>query len=493
VSARIATVLAAALLAGPARGEAGFIHEYPRAPLVLQLHPRDDQPFTLTQIERALRAGAHAVELDLRWRADDGAVVCSHGPHDLAERPTLDAVIGAIIRFQGGAPTVRGDGMQFYLVLDLKEDSPALHGRLLDVLRRHASAWSNAARPGSGPRGITVVVSGAREAFERSAQAAGVDSLCLFEGRDYGTRILDLSDRNGTFQWVSLKHRVDHERIRALQAGRDRAIPGRFNVRVYGARGRAAGYIRAGADAVNLDSDELEAEWARPPRRPVQSAPDSRARGPIPAAAGHPIWISQEWNVGPQAGRAFEAAWRRRAEARHGAAPGWLGRLLLRGARDTVVYRGFERWRDRAALEGAAAVGGIPDTTGPGPRVAHEAPLSERVCMEIESRLGGPVRRGELVRVHRFLVRPGMERSFERAWRRANAAIRSAHPAARGAALLRDPSRPDLMVEIVHWTTREAWRRFASAVPPDPDADAAIREAIVNVEIEEYEGIDGMR
>src|SRR6266850_7524139 len=119
------------MFASPAYISPAYIHEFPHPPAIVQFHPRKDQPFTVDHLVEALRLGAQAAELDLRWRASDSSVVCSHEKRGLSSRPTLDQALDALFRFQGSGETVRGDGRQFFLVLDLKEESPPPFHRAL--------------------------------------------------------------------------------------------------------------------------------------------------------------------------------------------------------------------------------------------------------------------------------------------------------------------------------------------------------------------------
>ena len=244
---------------------AAYIHEFPHPPAVVQFHPRKDLPFTLAQLDQALRSRVRGVELDLRWRATDGAVVCSHENRDLSLRPTLDEALNAIRRFRGGSPTVRGDGLQFFVFLDLKDETVAFHRELVRVLGMHAGCFANSARPDTGPRGITVIVTGYRAALERDMPTRALDTLCVIEGREYDDRritdesSLDRAPRGepGTFQWVGLEYPVERSRVSAIHEGRDDRVHGYFNVRVIGGRGHVARALDSGADAVNADLDEI--------------------------------------------------------------------------------------------------------------------------------------------------------------------------------------------------------------------------------------------
>jgi hypothetical protein len=195
-------------------------------------------------------------ELDLQWRAADSTVVCGHDRRGLEARPTLEQALQAIFGFQGPRATVRGDGRQFFVVLDLKDERPAFHRGLIRTLAAHAARFSNSASPSSEPRGITVVITGFRAALERSILAAVLDTLCLIESRNYGTRIRNVGV--GRFQWLALDDPVDRTRVRDIHEGRDGRALGAFSVRVVAAGSHVARAIEAGADAVNSDLDQIE-------------------------------------------------------------------------------------------------------------------------------------------------------------------------------------------------------------------------------------------
>jgi hypothetical protein len=242
-----------------------YVHEFPHPPTTVSFHPRKDQPFTLAQLDEALRAGVHGVELDLRWRSADSSVVCSHEKRDLASRPTLGQALTAIRHLHAAAATVHGDGLQFFLFLDLKDESPEFHHALMRVLWANAGWFANSLRANAGPRPITVVLTGSRAAIEGTIPRLMLDMVCVIEGRDYGGRIHDLSDRGATphgaatFQWLAVEYPTERSRVRGIHGGYDSRARGRFNVRVIGARGHVARAIDSGADAVNADLDEIPA------------------------------------------------------------------------------------------------------------------------------------------------------------------------------------------------------------------------------------------
>ncbi len=240
---------ALALLATLPLLAAGSINEFPHPKLVVQFHPKPDVPFELAHIDRALAAGVHGIELDVRLRHSDRTPVCSHSRKGLADRPTLAAAIDRILKYRGDSKTVQKDGLQFFIVLDIKEYSVVLEDRIVETLWGYADSWSTAAGT-DGPRGITVIASGA---------AAGLtaDSLFIVEGRDYRGRIRNVSAGGARFQWIAIQHPGERGRVRALHAGTDLAVRGAFNVRAYGCHEAMERCAAAGVDAMNADLEEL--------------------------------------------------------------------------------------------------------------------------------------------------------------------------------------------------------------------------------------------
>lgn len=274
-AAAIAAGAGTTLALGPAAaGAEAYIHEFPHPPAVVQFHPRGNQPFRLEHLARALDLGVSCAELDLQWRAADSTVVCGHDRRDLGVRPTLEQALQAIFAFQGSRATVRGDGRQFFVVLDLKDEQLAFHRGLIRILAAHSARFSNSASPASGPRGITVVITGFRAALERSIPAAALDTLCVVEGRNYGSRIRTLT-AGDRFQWLSIEYPVDHARIREIHEGRDLRAVGRFNVRIIAAGAHVGRALDTGADAVNADLDEIAAAL----RHLATRSPRGRAAG----------------------------------------------------------------------------------------------------------------------------------------------------------------------------------------------------------------------
>jgi hypothetical protein len=258
----IGFLAALASVPGVADASASTICELPHPRLVVQFHPTAGDPFSLSDIDHALAAGVHGLELDVRLRPADQAVVCNHSARGLADRPTLAESIDRILEYQGEASSVQRDGLQFFLVLDVKGDSPAVYAGILEALRRYARHWSTAAGPHDGPRGITVVATGSTQGLAKAATGRTVDSLCIIEGLDYRDRIRNISPGAGCFQWISIQHPGERGRVRALHTGMDLAKTGIFNVRAYGCHAGLAECVSSGVDAVNADRSELSTAMA---------------------------------------------------------------------------------------------------------------------------------------------------------------------------------------------------------------------------------------
>jgi len=186
-ASRVAAVLLALLvltvLAGTAR--ATFIHEFPHPEVVEHYHPRAGQSLQLRDIRYALEQGCHGIELDLHLR--DGEVVCNHDGPEMAS-PRLEDALRLIVRYMDRSPTVQRDGRQFFLVIEPKTNDPALFDATARVLERYADHFSTAAGPEDGPRGITVVVTGAHLGpfgARLGDYPPALDRLCILENNDY--------------------------------------------------------------------------------------------------------------------------------------------------------------------------------------------------------------------------------------------------------------------------------------------------------------------
>jgi hypothetical protein len=244
-----------------------YIHEFPHPRLVVHFHPDPDDggPFTAGQVQHALDLGVHAVELDLRFRAEDGAVACDHN-QVRARSPTLAQIIDLVLAHKGAAATVNDDGRQFFLVLEPKEASVDLFEGLFATLRRYRAVLSTAVDEGDPPRGMTVVLTGS---FRRrcygylfARHGLEVNQLFITEDVDYSGVITALSNRGATsFQWTAISYDDNFGRVNALHSGRDSSVTGRCNVRVWDTKGgdalRLA--VASGADSVNCNVSMIAA------------------------------------------------------------------------------------------------------------------------------------------------------------------------------------------------------------------------------------------
>jgi hypothetical protein len=137
-----------------------WIHEFPHPRVVVHFHS-EDVP-SLGQVDQALRQGVHAVELDLHFRSDGsggGDVFCGHD-EVTPDSPRLTDMISLILDRKGGRSTVQGDGRQFFLVLEPKDPDLRLFEGIYTILSGVQDELSTAVEPESGPRAITVVITG---------------------------------------------------------------------------------------------------------------------------------------------------------------------------------------------------------------------------------------------------------------------------------------------------------------------------------------------
>lgn len=237
--------------------ETTHIHEFTHPRVVVHYHPRAGMQFLLEHARYALENGAHGLELDLHMRGDE--VVCNHdGP--TPQSPRLRDVLTLILQYQGQRATVHGDDRQFFLVLEPKDNDPALFQQVFDILGEHLSRLSTAAAPGDPPRGITVVVTGAWLAQMRARFADRLPDLnrrCILENHDYTGEITNLSSGAIPFQWTAIQHPGEQGRVNALHAGSDARLTGRYNIRVWGSGADVGGAFFSGADSVNCDHEQV--------------------------------------------------------------------------------------------------------------------------------------------------------------------------------------------------------------------------------------------
>lgn len=245
-----------------------YIHEFPHPRLVVHFHPDPDDggAFTADQVARALKLDVHAIELDLRFRSDDGAVACDHN-QARPTSPTLAEIFDLVLVRKGAAATVNDDGRQFFLVLEPKESRTDLFEGLFATLRRYESVLSTAVRQGDPPRAITVVLTGAFRwrchGYLVARHRAEVDRLFITEDVDYSGVVGDLSGRQdpATFAWTAIPFDRDRGRVNALHRGRDTTLAGTFNVRVWDTKDAEALRlaVASGADSVNCNLSMIAA------------------------------------------------------------------------------------------------------------------------------------------------------------------------------------------------------------------------------------------
>jgi hypothetical protein len=213
--------------------------------------------FLLSHAQYALDHGAHAIELDLHMRGGD--VICNHdGP--TPESPRLRDVMALLVQYLGQKATVHGDNRQFFLVLEPKDDDPAIYRQVFDILGEQMAHLSTAARPADKPRGITVVITGAHVGDMRAYFADRLSDLnrrCILEGHDYSREIGNLSDGKFPFQWTAIQHPGEYGRVNALHSGTDSRLKGRYNVRVWGEGASLGDALASGADSINCDHEQV--------------------------------------------------------------------------------------------------------------------------------------------------------------------------------------------------------------------------------------------
>lgn len=248
-------------LASAAGGPQTYIHEFPHPRPVVHYHPNTRQ-FRLAELKCALERGVNAVELDLHLRVGDGEVVCNHNGAT-AESPTLAEALNTILAKKGPAETVNGDGRQFFVVLEPKQNSPRLFDAIAQLLAGYQAHLSTAVGPADKPRGITVVITGSYAArFYGHFKPEVINRLCVAERHNYEGEIANLSRGTTCINWVSIRHSrtagEDAKRVRALHDGVDPTLPGKFNVRIWDCHKDLAVGLAAGADSLNCDIDEIE-------------------------------------------------------------------------------------------------------------------------------------------------------------------------------------------------------------------------------------------
>lgn len=246
--------------------ERSWIHEFPHPRVVVHFHSEDIP--SLGQVSLGLQQGVHAVELDLHFRADGpggGDVFCGHD-EATGHSPRLTEMISLILARKAANSTVQDDGRQFFLVLEPKDPDARLYEGIYRILSGVRGELSTAARPGSGPRPITAVITGAYVlpciAWLTSQHGADVNQLLVGETVDYSGVIEDLSGAKppGTFEWVALQYDEGLAgRVNALHLAQDPSNAGRFNARIWDTDSddQFTQALAAGFDSVNCNAGKV--------------------------------------------------------------------------------------------------------------------------------------------------------------------------------------------------------------------------------------------
>jgi hypothetical protein len=265
-----------------------WIHEFPHPRVVVHFHSVGVP--TLDQVSEALQQGVHAVELDLHFRPGGpggGDVFCGHDGLT-PNSPRLSEMIKLILDQKAGHPTVQGDGRQFFLVLEPKDDDRRLFDGIYQILLDTQEELSTAAEPGTGPRAITVVITGNYvlqcTGWLLARHGAGANRLLIGEAIDYTGVIEDLSGAKppATFQWVALQYDdalAGH--VNALHMANDPGYAGRFNARAWDTDDddKFTQALAAGFDSVNCDpGDAVRFQQIMASQRPRGRLPWLTAR-----------------------------------------------------------------------------------------------------------------------------------------------------------------------------------------------------------------------
>ncbi|MFL6333104.1 MAG: hypothetical protein ACJ754_07145 [Pyrinomonadaceae bacterium] len=225
-----------------------YINEYPHPAFIVHYHP-DSGQFHLGYVQEALDKQVSAIELDLRYRSSDKQVVCNHDTAS-AQSPTLIEVIDLVLGVKGTSQTLYDTGYQFFLVLEPKQDSDVLLDDVRKILEEYAGNWSTSASPGSGPRGITVVITGDyKDKFYERLPADEKATLCIVEERDYPD-VVGLSASGSAFKWRNFKDENAKGEI-------NRSHENGFNTRIYGASDLKRSFA-CGSDSVNCNLDRID-------------------------------------------------------------------------------------------------------------------------------------------------------------------------------------------------------------------------------------------
>lgn len=234
-----------------------YIHEFPHPKVAAHYHPRFLWQLRIQDVRYALIEGVNSIELDLHMRGDE--VVANHDGPTLPS-PRLGDALSLIMRYKANRPTVQRDGLQFFVVLEPKNNDPALFDAMVKVLEDFAPYLSTSVGPKDGPRGITVVITGShlkalRERFQREPER--LNRLCILENRNYDGEITSLTPGAPRFQWTAIQYPQHRGRVQPLHDGTDTELKGRYNIRVWAAGNSLEEVVADGVDSVNADHEQI--------------------------------------------------------------------------------------------------------------------------------------------------------------------------------------------------------------------------------------------
>ncbi|MDH6246659.1 hypothetical protein [Mycobacterium sp. OTB74] len=281
-----------------------YIHEFPHPRLVLCYdHPPEFGPDLLRWYSWAMDHGVSCLELHLRWRAQDRAVVSAHDDAQVSgASPTFTEVMNLILARKGDKPTVYADGKQFFVVLEIMDPSDPVADNLFPLLQQFQDHLSTAVHRGGAPRPVTFLLSGRTDQFYGRFKDAGLDSLAIKEDLHYADgQIVNLSDPPVPFRWTLFHHDDGAENGQVNARHHDPQA----NVRIwYHSDNLGDDDIRAilstGTDAQNTRHDDLEATLrVLGDQHPRGSSPALAVRG----SAALITWASAHKNLYAATGR----------------------------------------------------------------------------------------------------------------------------------------------------------------------------------------------
>jgi glycerophosphoryl diester phosphodiesterase len=219
-------------------------------------------------LHEALEQGFHSAEADVFLV--DGELRVGH-ERALLRQGTLQSLYLEPLRHRAAANggSVHPGGGTFTLLVDIKADSPAVYGRLCELLTEYRELLTEFRDDGITQGAVTVILSGDRP---RALVAAAHERLCAIDGRPR-----DLDDDPSPFlvPWISDAW-SNHfgrgtEELDAAQRAHLDALVARTHaqgrrLRFWGAPDRETMWAlqrAAGVDMINTDRLAAFAAWAR--------------------------------------------------------------------------------------------------------------------------------------------------------------------------------------------------------------------------------------